>query len=82
MLKTIEEKLSAIKAINEQKDKIDNVLQRMDLNPNKALQLMVDEIPLDELIAGTMPQQIENLVRASLRSKRDKLMEQATELMK
>lgn len=82
MLTTIEEKLAAIKVINEQKDKVDNVMQRMDLNPRKALQLTVDNIPVADLLSPLMQGNIESLIRTSLQNKRNELVHQATELMK
>jgi len=79
---SIEQKLSKIKAINEQKDKVDSVMQRMDLNPKTALQLTVDNIPVIDLLSPLMQGNIENLVRTSLQNKRNELIHQATELMR
>jgi hypothetical protein len=82
MAKSIEEKLAAIKVINEQKDKVDSVQQRMDLNPDTALLLTVDNIPIADLLSPLMQGQIKQLVKTSLQNKRNELVHQATQLMK
>jgi hypothetical protein len=81
MYNTIEQKLSAIKAINEQKDKLDNILQRISLNPDKAIQITVDGQVISDLFPVMMVH-IQPGIILLLESKREDLISQATELMK
>jgi hypothetical protein len=81
MYNTIEQKLSAIKAINEQKDKLDNILQRISLNPDKAIQITVDGQVINDLFPVMMVN-IQPGIILLLESKREELISQATELMK
>lgn len=81
MLNTIEEKLSAIKAINQQKDTIDVMLQRISLDENQFI-VNIGGSQVKDLVSPETWQQLRTEVTAALTGKRDNLIEQAKQLMK
>jgi hypothetical protein len=87
MLNTIEQKLSAIKAINESKDSVDRMLttlQDLELRPGQ--QLIIQWGPELAPRWVILPEQVQNevmmIVKNALGMERDKLIMEATELMK
>jgi hypothetical protein len=87
MLNTIEQKLSAIKAINESKDSVERMLtslQDLDLNPDQQLQIMwVKEIiPRSVSVLDSVKKEVITIVKNALLQERDNLIMKASELMK
>ena len=78
---TIDQKLSAIKAINERKEKIDNVIQRIQLFPDTAIEIAVNNIPLLPIIPN-FAAALHDSVMTNLQAERIDLIAKAEELMK
>lgn len=81
MLKTIEDKMSAIKAINDQKDKIDVVLEKIQGVKPAMLPLTVQDIDVTDLLPN-LNEKLLPLIQKGLQTKRQELIDQATKLMK
>jgi hypothetical protein len=83
MLNTIEQKLSAIKAINEQKENCDRdltALQDIKLSPEK--EYFINWQGGSVAIPDESKMEIIDAVRLTIHAKREKLIIQATELMR
>lgn len=81
MLKTIEDKMSAIKAINDQKDKIDVVLEKIRGVKPAMPPLTVQDIDVTDLLPN-LNEKLLPLIQKGLQTKRQELIDQATKLMK
>lgn len=77
----IEQKLAAIKKINDQKDQVDDIKQRLDLD-KAAMVITVNGIAIKSILPDTVDQELIPIVINRLKIKREGLILQAKELMK
>ena len=81
MLISIEQKLSAIKAINTEKDQLDSLIQSMQLNP-QGLSITIDSKSVSDHLSELMKTELQHSIITSLQGKREVLIDKAKELMK
>lgn len=78
MLST-QQRLDAIKKVGNDKDVLDAIVQRIQLNPDH-LSVTIDNIPIERSVPG-LSDQLRPMVLEALNKLRDGMLKQAEELM-
>jgi propanediol dehydratase small subunit len=85
MLTTIEQKLSAIKAINEEKENVEKQIERIEaqiIKVNGIVSVRATDMDESIVVPESVVAGVYNLMHSAYSARRQELIDQATELMK